>query len=150
MRVLCLAFGTYRTRAVRVYTDRLLERGARVHLVVTDPADWAEAELDPAVRVHGLAPLLARHRAAAQWLPARFADRAYRRAEPLLLWRAARRRVLGAVDFDALDLLLLGDAHAAPLAWEVRRRRPDLPIAVHVPAAAATPADRRPQGELRA
>lgn len=107
-RVLYLAFGPYRVRAALAHTRDLAERGARVTLLVTDRPEWRDLDgLDPRVSV--------------QRFPAE--------GGPVTQWRGARQAVNAWLAIDDPDLVVAGDAHAVPAAYDVRRRRPTMRVA---------------------
>ncbi|GHJ50434.1 hypothetical protein Cs7R123_77760 [Catellatospora sp. TT07R-123] len=104
-RVVYLALGTFRVRAALAYAAELVGRGCRVHLVVGDAPEWADAAATGAV-VHRIA-----------------ANRPHR------MRHAARILLSGPGGLlRHADLLIAGDLPALPTAWAAARRHPRLPF----------------------
>jgi glycogen(starch) synthase len=121
--VVYIALGPRRIRAAREYATELAVAGARVLLVVADHPGWTGEPVADGVTVH------------------RLGARNLRTA-----LRAARRYLLAADGPLAnADLLLAGDAEAAPIGYAARRRFPDL-VVQHEPS--ADPARRTAEADL--
>jgi len=73
--------------------------------------------------------------------PRELARRVYRGVRPWLLWRAARRSVLPALDIDSMDLVLVADAQAVPIGWHVARAHPHTEVAFALDRARLAPGD---------
>lgn len=167
MTVLLLAIGTTRARAVNATAEFLLARDVEVGLVTVDAAAWAKEGLPEGVRVYPLGEgeqrhplfrlgrLVKRVSGGAHRLYAKL----YRLLRPYVLWRVARRGAARAVDFGAVEQLVICDSHAIPIGWHLARRHPELTVgfeldrapyaerptaAAAVPAAAATTASPSP------
>jgi hypothetical protein len=73
--------------------------------------------------------------------PRELARRVYRGVRPWLLWRAARRSVLPALDLGSMDLVLVADAQAVPIGWHVARGHPHTEVAFALDRARLVPGD---------
>ncbi|WP_405425488.1 glycosyltransferase family 4 protein [Micromonospora sp. NBC_00617] len=103
--VLYLAPGGSRVAAAAVHLAALAAEGRAVVAVVADVAEWSAVSLPASVTVHRVP------------------------ADPREAVKAARRLVLGRGGLLAdIGVVVAGDLEAAPVAWMVGRRRPDLPI----------------------
>ena len=123
MSVLLLAIGTTRSRAVCGYGRFLLDRGVDVSLITSSAKPWAAEGLDERVTVLPVETSVDR-RLLAMGPVAKF----YRLVRPYALWRSARRRVVGRLDWSAVEQVVVCDSHAIPIAWHVARKHPDLTV----------------------
>ena len=156
-KVLLVAIGTTRSRAVTDTAEFLLARGVDVHLLTVEAESWQAAGLDPRVRLHPLAAAEDRHPLARLGRLVRRVSGAaytkgyakiYRLLRPYVMWRAARGTVVRELDWSAVDQLVICDSHAIPIGWHLAKRHPRLTVGFELDRApyAALPAaaDREP------
>jgi hypothetical protein len=123
MSVLFLAVGTTRARAVCVSGQFLADRGVDVSLVTGSATPWADEGLDDRVRVLPLEGALDR-----KLLATKPVNKFYRLVRPYAMWRVARRRVVGGLDWDAVEQIVVFDSHAIPIGWHLARKHPRLSV----------------------
>ena len=147
-KVLLVAIGTTRSRAVTDTAEFLLARGVGVHLLTVEAESWQAVGLDPRVRLHPLARLgrLVRRVSGAAYTKGY--AKIYRLLRPYVMWRAARGTVVRELDWSAVDQLVICDSHAIPIGWHLAKRHPRLTVGFELDRApyAALPAaaDREP------
>ncbi len=124
MSVAFLALGTTRARAVCGSAQFLLERGVPVDLITVAERPWRDEGLDDRVRILTLTT-----RADRILLPNKVLGRFYKLVRPYAMWRAARKQVLRAVDWSAVQQAVISDSHAIPIGWHLARTYPDLAVA---------------------
>ena len=138
MSVVFMALGTTRARAVCGSAQFLLERGVPVDLITVAERPWRDEGLDDRVRVLTLST-----RADRILLPNKVLGRFYKLVRPYVMWRAARKQALRAVDWSAVEQAVISDSHAIPIGWHLARKYPDLAVAFELDRTAYL--DRLPQ-----
>lgn len=129
-------------RTVVGHAEYLLDRDVRVTVMTADPIPYRERRLDGRAEMIDLTraevqtgPFKVRNRlqrysvgGPVQNFAYKAANRVYKVARPVLLWRAAESEVAGWFDWSDVDEVILADSHAVPLGWHLARRHPDLTI----------------------
>ena len=147
-KVLLVAIGVTRSRAVTDTAEFLLARGVDVDLLTVEAESWQAAGLDPRVRVHTLAAAEDKHPLAVLGRLVRRVSKAaytkgyakiYRLLRPYVMWRAARTTVVRELDWNSVEQLVICDSHAIPIGWHLAKRHPRLTVGFEL--------DRAPYGE---
>ena len=157
-KVLLVAIGVTRSRAVTDTAEFLLARGVDVDLLTVEAESWQAAGLDPRVRLLTLAAAEERHPLARLGRLVRGVSKAaytkgyakiYRLLRPYVMWRAARSTVVRKLDWSAVDQLVICDSHAIPIGWHLAKRHPTLTVGFELDRApyAALPAAAEPEPE---